>query len=43
MINQVPQLNTLRFINDHTEGQKEGKPTVFAHVADNDLAVGMFV
>lgn len=42
-INQVPQFNTLRFINDHTEGQRIGRPTVFAHVADNDLAVGMFV
>jgi YVTN family beta-propeller protein len=42
-INQVPQFNSLRFINDHTEGQRLGRPTVFAHVADNDLAVGMFV
>jgi YVTN family beta-propeller protein len=42
-INQVPQLNTLRFINDHTEGLKVGRPTVFAHVADNDWAVGLFV
>ncbi len=39
----VPQFNSLRFINDHTEGQRIGKPTPFAHVADNDLAVGMFV
>lgn len=39
----VPQLNTLRFINDHTEGTSVGRPTPFAHVADNDLAVGMFV
>jgi YVTN family beta-propeller protein len=43
LINQLPKLNTLRFINDHTEGMRLGKPTVFAHVADNDLAVGMFV
>lgn len=42
-INKVPQLNTLRFPNDHTEGMRKGKPTPFAHVADNDLAVGMFV
>ncbi len=42
-VNAVPKLNTLRFINDHTEGLKIGRPTVFAHVADNDLAVGMFV
>ena len=41
--NALPQLNTLRFINDHTEGLKIGRPTPFAHVADNDLAVGLFV
>jgi YVTN family beta-propeller protein len=41
--NSVPQFNTLRFGNDHTEGLRKGKPTPFAHVADNDLAVGMFV
>jgi hypothetical protein len=42
-INAVPQLNTIRFPNDHTEGMKVGRPTPFAHVADNDLAVGMFM
>ena len=42
-INQVPQLSTLRFINDHTEGVRKNRPTPFAHIADNDLAVGMFV
>ncbi|MFQ5446573.1 MAG: bifunctional YncE family protein/alkaline phosphatase family protein [Saprospiraceae bacterium] len=42
-IGRVPQLNTLRFINDHTQGLSRGKPTVFAHVADNDLAVGLFI
>jgi len=42
-INAVPSLNTLRFINDHTEGVRKGRPTPFAHVADNDLAVGMFI
>ena len=41
--NVLPQLNTLRIINDHTEGLKKGRPTPFAHCADNDLAVGMFV
>jgi YVTN family beta-propeller protein len=41
--NAVPQFNSLRLINDHTEGLRKGKPTPFAHVADNDLAVGMFV
>ncbi len=43
VMNKVPQLSTLRFINDHTEGVRKGRPTPFAHVADNDLAVGMFV
>jgi hypothetical protein len=42
-INQIPRLNTIRFINDHTEGTKIGRPTPFAAVADNDLAVGLFV
>jgi YVTN family beta-propeller protein len=41
--NAVPRLNTLRFINDHTEGLRRGRPTPFAHVADNDWAVGLFV
>jgi YVTN family beta-propeller protein len=42
-INAIPQLNTIRFINDHTEGLSLRKPTPFAHVADNDLALGMFM
>ena len=42
-INALPRLNTLRFPNDHTEGMRKGRPTPFAHVADNDLAVGMFL
>ena len=41
--NAVPRLNTLRLINDHTEGLRIGRPTPFAHVADNDWAVGLFV
>ncbi|MGZ5134604.1 MAG: bifunctional YncE family protein/alkaline phosphatase family protein [Flavitalea sp.] len=41
--NALPQFNSLRFINDHTEGQQIGSPTPFAHVADNDWAVGLFV
>jgi len=41
--NALPRLNTLRFINDHTEGLNPGRPTPFAHVADNDLAVGRFI
>ena len=43
VINKVPQLNTLRFINDHTEGLSSGTYTPAAHVADNDYAVGLFV
>jgi hypothetical protein len=42
-IDALPQLNTMRFGNDHTEGLSLNKPTPFAHVADNDLAVGMFL
>lgn len=42
-INALPQLNTFHIINDHTEGLSKGRPTPFAHVADNDLAIGMFV
>ncbi|MEZ5106894.1 MAG: bifunctional YncE family protein/alkaline phosphatase family protein [Draconibacterium sp.] len=42
-VNAVPQLNTIRFGNDHTVGLSLGKPTPSAQVADNDLAVGMFV
>lgn len=42
-VDALPQLMTVRFGNDHTEGTAAGRPTPFAHVADNDLAVGMFV
>jgi YVTN family beta-propeller protein len=42
-INQVPQFNTVRFGNDHTEGLRKGRPSPIVHVADNDLAVGMFI
>lgn len=42
-INAVPQFNTIRMGNDHTEGLRVGRPTPYAHVADNDLAIGMFV
>lgn len=41
--NSIPRFNSLRLINDHTEGQRLGRPTPFAHVADNDLAVGLFI
>lgn len=40
---EVPRLNTIRLINDHTQGLKAGKPTPFAQVADNDFAVGRLV
>jgi DNA-binding beta-propeller fold protein YncE len=40
---KLPRLSTLRFGNDHTSGASVGKPTPFAAVADNDLAVGRFV
>ncbi|MEJ7738433.1 MAG: bifunctional YncE family protein/alkaline phosphatase family protein [Chitinophagaceae bacterium] len=42
-VNALPQLVTLRFGNDHTDGLRLGRPTPFAHVADNDLAVGLFM
>lgn len=40
---KMPQLTTIRISNDHTEGMRAGKKTPYAHVADNDLAVGQFV
>ena len=43
VIDRVPQLTTLRFPNDHTEGLSTGRPTPNAHAADNDLAVGLFI
>ncbi|MEO6722810.1 MAG: bifunctional YncE family protein/alkaline phosphatase family protein [Ferruginibacter sp.] len=42
-VNALPQFNSFHVINDHTEGMRIGRPTPFAHVADNDLAVGMFI
>ncbi|MEJ7766561.1 MAG: bifunctional YncE family protein/alkaline phosphatase family protein [Chitinophagaceae bacterium] len=42
-INAVPQFNSLLMPCDHTEGVRLGAPTPFAHVADNDLAVGLFI
>jgi YVTN family beta-propeller protein len=41
--NALPRLVTVKFPNDHTEGTAIGRPTPFAHVADNDLAVGLFI
>ncbi len=42
-IGKVPQFNSLRFSSDHTSGLRKGKLTPVAQVADNDLAVGMFI
>lgn len=41
--NALPQLSTIRLGNDHTEGMRAGRKTPFAHVADNDQAVGMLI
>ncbi len=41
--NALPHLNTLRLINDHTDGFSKGAYTPFAHIADNDLAFGLFI
>jgi len=42
-VNAVPGFSSIRFPNDHTEGLSLNRPTPFAHAADNDLAVGLFV
>ena len=42
-INAVPHFNSVRLGADHTQGMAVGKPTPFACVADNDLAVGLFI
>jgi YVTN family beta-propeller protein len=42
-INAVPQLNTIRISNDHTSGQKKGKYSPVAAVADNDQGIGMIL
>ncbi|MFY0256046.1 alkaline phosphatase family protein [Chitinophaga sp. 30R24] len=42
-INAVPQFSTIRISNDHTSGQKKGKISPKAAVADNDLAIGRFL
>ena len=39
----VPQFNTIRLSNDHTSGQRLGKISPTAAVADNDLALGQLV
>ncbi len=40
---EMPRLIILRLPNDHTSGTRPGSPTVFAQVADNDLALGRVV
>jgi YVTN family beta-propeller protein len=42
-INNVPRFNSIRFGSDHTQGLAVGKPTPYACVADNDLAVGLLI
>ena len=39
----LPQLSLIRLPNDHTEGTCTGRPTPRAHVAENDLALGLMV
>lgn len=39
----LPQLSIIRLPNDHTEGTCAGRPTPRAHVAENDLALGLMV
>ncbi len=39
----VPQFNTIRICNDHTSGQKKGKISPIAAVADNDQGVGLMI
>ncbi len=43
VINAVPQLNIVRFPNDHTAGLQIGMLSPRAFVAQNDLAVGKFI
>jgi len=40
---KVPRFNTVKFPNDHTSGQKKGKIAPTSAIADNDLAVGLFI
>ena len=39
----VPRFNTIRLSNDHTSGQRKGKISPIAAMADNDLALGQLV
>jgi hypothetical protein len=40
---EMPAFIVLRLPNDHTYGQRKGKPTPTAMVAENDLALGILV
>ena len=40
---EMPQLQIVRLPNDHTHGASANKPTPFAHMADNDLALGRMI
>ena len=40
---EMPKLQIVRLPNDHTHGASANKPTPFAHMADNDLALGRMV
>jgi DNA-binding beta-propeller fold protein YncE len=42
-VGDMPRLQIVRLPNDHTTGTKVGKPTPTAMVAENDLALGLFV
>jgi YVTN family beta-propeller protein len=42
-VNAVPNFSTIRISNDHTSGQKKGKYSPIAAVADNDLAIGRLI
>jgi YVTN family beta-propeller protein len=39
----LPQFQTIKLPNDHTEGTRKGRPTPRAYVAQNDQALGMIV
>ncbi len=40
---EMPQLQIVRLPNDHTSGAAADKPTPFAAMADNDLALGRII
>jgi YVTN family beta-propeller protein len=42
-VGKMPRLQILRLPNDHTSYARAGKPTPFAYMADNDLALGRIV